>query len=364
MTGSGGPDDPRPHIAVLCLGTRGDVQPYVALARGLKEAGFGVTLAAGEDFRDLVTEHGLDFWPLRASFRTLVDSQKGRAALAGSPEAALASLKPMIARAAADARDLVSTADAVVYHPVLTFVPEYAKERHVPTVRAVASVPIMVPGPAVYGYSRHVLPPSPDWSEDLVMTGYWFLTDGGSQAPSEGLRSFLDSGDAPVYVGFGSMSALDPDVLTALVEEALRIAGCRGILATGWGGLADRDPSERLLLVRDAPHEWLFPRVRAVVHHGGAGTTGAGLRAGKPTVVCPFGLDQPFWGKVVRKLGVGPEPLPQSELTARSLGEAVREAASREDWRESARAIGRKIRREDGVREAVRFIRRYIMRAR
>lgn len=361
MKGASSPEGSLPHVAVLCLGTRGDVEPYVALARGLKAAGFRVTVAAGEEFHDTVRKQGLDYWPLRASFRTLVASEEGRAALAGSPEAALAALKPMIARAADDARELVSRAGAVVYHPVLTFVQDFAEERSIPAVRAVASVPVMVKGPAVYGYSRHVLPPGPDWPRDVVMTGYWFPAGAESWEPPEELRSFLDSGDPPVYVGFGSMSALDPEELTALVEEALTVAGCRGVLATGWGGLAGRKTSDRVFLVQDVDHEWLFPRVRAVVHHGGAGTTGAGLRAGKPTVVCPFALDQPFWGQVVRKLQVGPEPLPQRELEALSLGNAIREAASREDFQANARALGDRIRKEDGVRDAVSFIRDYFM---
>jgi UDP:flavonoid glycosyltransferase YjiC (YdhE family) len=348
------------HLAVLCLGTRGDVQPYVALAQGLQEAGFRVTVGAGEDFADFVSSHGVDYWPLRAEFKSLIESEDGRAALAGSSAAAMVTLKAMVTQAADDARELVAIADAVIYHPVLMFVQDFAKQRDIPAIRAVASSPVMVKGPAVYGYSRWVLPISPNWPDDAKVTGYWFPQEPSPWSPPPDLVSFLDAGSAPVYVGFGSMSALDPERLTHLVVEALGIAECRGVLASGWGGLSSRALSDDVLLLRNAPHEWLFPRMAAVVHHGGAGTTGTGLRAGKPTVVCPFAIDQPFWGQVVHKLGVGPRPVPQKELTAHALGEAIREALSREEMMTKARELGEKIRKEDGVRNAVLFIRKVL----
>ena len=111
------------------------------------------------------------------------------------------------------------------------------------------------------------------------------------------------------------MGGRDPARTTRLVLEALAQAGQRALLVTGWGGLETEKPPENVFKVENAPYTWLFPRMAAVVHHGGAGTTGAGLQAGKPTVICPFVADQPFWGRRVAVLGAGPPPIPQRKLT-------------------------------------------------
>src|SRR5690606_19496179 len=123
-----------------------------------------------------------------------------------------------------------------------------------------------------------------------------------------------------------------------------RRTGQRGVLAKGWGGLAAADLPPDVAVVEDVPHDWLFPQVAAVVHHGGAGTTGAGLRAGRPTLICPFFGDQPFWGRRVAALGAGPRPIPQRRLTATRLAEAIRELVSSAEMRERAEALGARIR--------------------
>jgi sterol 3beta-glucosyltransferase len=140
---------------------------------------------------------------------------------------------------------------------------------------------------------------------------------------------------------------------TEMVLEALRLAGQRAVIATGWGGLAAANAPEGAFVVDALPHDWLFPQVAAVVHHGGAGTTAAGLRAGAPTVICPFVGDQTFWGLRVSELGVGPAPVPQRGLTAERLADFIRKAVTDRDIRERARALGETIRAEDGIGRAV-----------
>jgi sterol 3beta-glucosyltransferase len=156
-------------------------------------------------------------------------------------------------------------------------------------------------------------------------------------------------------VGFGSMAGPDAPRLTAVVAEALARAGQRGVLATGWGGLSAGNSPDRdhVFVLREAPHSWLFPRVAAVVHHGGAGTTHEGLRWGRPTLACPVFGDQPFWGRRVAALGAGPRSIPQRSITTEVLADAIRGLATDPRMRERARTLGESIRSERGVTVAV-----------
>ncbi|HUF26315.1 MAG TPA: glycosyltransferase, partial [Gemmatimonadaceae bacterium] len=174
--------------------------------------------------------------------------------------------------------------------------------------------------------------------------------------PPAALKRFLASGEPPVYVGFGSMAGRDPQRVTGIVIDALQSVGLRGVLATGWGGLTSDGLPDTMFPLGDVPHDWLFPRMTAVVHHGGAGTTAAGLRAGRPTVICPFFGDQPFWGWRVHELGVGSEPIPQKKLTAGRLAAALRQVTALPVIRRNADALGDKIRSEDGVANAIAVV--------
>jgi len=207
--------------------------------------------------------------------------------------------------------------------------------------------------PMLAGYSPTVCPPPPDWPAWVHVTGYWFLDAEQSWQPPAPLVDFLHSGPPPVYVGFGSMAGRDPDRRAAIVLEALARSGQRGILLKGWGGLQPRDLPGSVYAIDSAPHDWLFPRMAAVVHHGGAGTTAAGLRAGIPTIIAPFFGDQPFWGKRVADLGVGPQPIAQKHLTAERLAAAIRTATTNQAMQEQARGLAQRISQEDGIARAV-----------
>ena len=208
--------------------------------------------------------------------------------------------------------------------------------------------------PVLNGFSAHVIPRPVDWAAQVHVTGYWFLDPPPEWQPPAALVDFLHSGQPPVYIGFGSMSHGDPQAATHLVLKALRLAGLRGILLTGWGGLTQADVPASVYMTDSVPHSWLFPQVAAVVHHGGAGTTAAGLRAGKPTICVPFiSLDQNFWGWRVADLGVGLPPIPSKQLTAEKLAKALTTAVSDTAMNQRATEIGVKIRSEDGVRQAV-----------
>ncbi|HEU4547149.1 MAG TPA: glycosyltransferase, partial [Microlunatus sp.] len=209
--------------------------------------------------------------------------------------------------------------------------------------------------PVLYGMSPQVVPQPPEWRPHRTITGYWMLPAGSGWQPPRVLADFLGAGPPPVCIGFGSMSGRDPEALTDLVLAAVRRAGVRAVLLSGWGGLTEQ-PADDVVVVSEAPHDWLYPQMAAVVHHGGAGTTAAGLSAGVPAIVIPFAVDQPFWGSRVAALGVGPAPLPRRRLTVENLGDALRRTVADRGMEQRARELGARIRAEDGVGEAVRVI--------
>jgi sterol 3beta-glucosyltransferase len=213
--------------------------------------------------------------------------------------------------------------------------------------------------PMIGAYSPELIPHPADWPENFHVSGYLFLDSEPGWKPSPELDAFLHAGPPPVYIGFGSMAGENPEELADLVTEALSLCGRRGVIVTGWGGLKPGTVSGNVFVLESAPHDGLFPRMAAVVHHGGAGTTAEGLRAGKPTVVVPFLFDQSFWGSRIRARSLGPVPVPRKKLTAARLAEAITSECS-EPLLQNASAFGAMIRSEDGTRNAVRIIGQYL----
>jgi UDP:flavonoid glycosyltransferase YjiC (YdhE family) len=205
----------------------------------------------------------------------------------------------------------------------------------------------------LYAYSAAVAPPAPDWGPWIDVTGYWFLDRSSAWTPPPALAEFLAEGAPPVCIGFGSMT-FDRTELVRIVSRALELIGQRAVLLTGWGGLRPPQLPRHLLAIDWAPLNWLFPRMAAVVHHGGAGTTADGLCAGVPTVVVPFFFDQFFWGRRVFELGAGPRPIPRKQLDAATLATAITHAVTDQQMRARARAIGARIVSEHGVARAVK----------
>ena len=207
--------------------------------------------------------------------------------------------------------------------------------------------------PFLYSYSPSVIPKPRDWPEWLHVTGYWFLPQDIDWRPPQELIDFLNSGPPPVYVGFGSVPMRNQEKTTQLVIKSLTDAGRRGILQIGRTEKNNFQISDNLFQVGWIPHDWLFPKMAVLVHHGGASTTANGLLAGVPSVIIPFAWDQPFWGHQVAYLGVGPKPIPQNKLTVKGLTAAIKTATTDRDIATRALALGRKIQKEDGVARAV-----------
>ncbi|MFN4251628.1 glycosyltransferase [Deinococcus sp.] len=409
-------------ITLLALGSRGDVQPYVALGLGLRRAGHAVRLASHEAFRALVTGAGLEFAPMRGDVQEVVNSPEMRAALAGGNMLAINRVSARATQqgallwaedglvAARDADLLVAgiggmnvaqalseklrvplvEAHVVPFHPTRAFPgaifpPATARLggwanrlSHVLTrqvmwqmfrsadTRARREVLGLSPAPwsgprplrplpTLHGISPAVLPRPADWDAAQHLTGYWFLPQ-EAWTPPPALEAFLNSGPPSVSIGFGSMTTPDPQATTRAVVAALERSGQRAVLLSGWGGLSVTDVPDTVFVTDSVPHDWLFPRVAATVHHGGAGTTAAGLAAGVPNVIVPFFGDQPFWGDRVQRLGVGPAPVPRRALNERTLADALTRAVTDAGMRDRAAALGTRIRAEDGVARAAEVI--------
>jgi sterol 3beta-glucosyltransferase len=415
------------RIAVFSIGSRGDVQPYLALARGLRHVGHDVLLAGPPNFAPLAHTYQVPFAAVgpdwrsylqKLGFHRIVDTgswlrelpllaraahlaieqvlhetwsalQNAEALVAASGvpiaasfaerrgipyiEAAMQPLTPTTAfpSAAVSMRLRLGPHGNVLSHCFLEQVLWQIYRTHINRFRRqvlqLAPYPFLGPmdalrragTPRLYAFSPLVVAPPPDWSATTVITGYWFLPTAPDWSPSPQLRTFLDAGPAPIYMGFGSMFGGDPAATLALMLQALELSGQRAVLAQGWGGIegAGRLP-EHVLMIDEAPHDWLFPQMAALVHHGGAGTTGAGLRSGVPSIVVPHVFDQAFWASRVAALGVGPAPLPRPQLTAERLAEAICQAIEQAALRTRAQAVGSQIRAERGVANAIDSIHR------
>jgi UDP:flavonoid glycosyltransferase YjiC (YdhE family) len=408
------------RIAVVAVGTRGDVEPHAALCQGLRQAGYEARLCAPDDFGPSFLERGIPFDPIPVSFRGLYESSCGHALLAtgGNGFRFLSGLSrvavDVAAQVIAGIRAACREADAVCYSPLgfpaLYFahemgIPAFATslqplgrtgEHSNPLLSLPAWTPSFVnrfsyrlveqvfwqvarpllrphvrdplpvwghfhelyegPGPALFAYSPLVSPQPRDWKPWMHATGYWRAGPADWQPP-EGLEEFLAAAPA-VCIGFGSMHSPRIARILDTALEALARSGRRAVILTGWSGYAGRCAGQdgSVFVIGDAPHEWLFPRVSAVVHHGGAGTTAAALRAGVPSVILPFFFDQGFWGQRLAACGLGPPPIAFYRLSTATLERALDAAERSHDMRCRLQRLSAKLRREDGVGRAVAIL--------
>lgn len=214
--------------------------------------------------------------------------------------------------------------------------------------------------PYTYMWSPGIIPKPKDWGPEIDVTGFVFLDLASNFTPPDDLKKFLDEGEPPVYIGFGSIVVDDPDQFTKLIFEAVKIAGVRALVSKGWGGFgSNSDCPDNVFMLENTPHDWLFPRCKAVVHHGGAGTAAIGLKCAKPTMIVPFFGDQPFWGAMVSKAKAGAhECIPYKNLTAERLAEGIKQCLT-EEAQKNVQKIADSIEAEgDGALNAVRSFHR------
>lgn len=406
-------------VLLVAHGTRGDVQPLLALAVALNDAGHGALLAAPASFAEGVLAHDVEFAPLDDGPNRLLDDPLFKEAIEGGYRgvrgkftalSAINRIKPLMADVLRDVGAVAKTSGADVLVRTPSVPAQHAAEMlGVPAVLAALQpgwVPTsafpcpMVPLPrlprflnrATYltvsatlrayagvvnawrtaelgltrgkgpdhalvlqAFSSLVTPVDPTWPDSVITTGFWYLPRVSSWLPDEALQAFITAGPPPVYIGFGSMAGRDTARTGDIVVNAVEQAGVRAVVATGWGGLAARSSSD-LLVIDQAPHDWLFGEVSAVVHHGGGGTTAAALAAGVPQVVCPFVADQPHWARQMHVAGVAPAPLSHRKLTIDALAGAIRQAPGNQALERRAGELGAQIRSENGTANAVRAL--------
>lgn len=419
---------PEPRIAILTFGSRGDVQPFLALALALQRQGAEPVLGAHAVFRGLIEGHGVAYAELAGDPVAWMRSQARLRSMVRRPEVLTAARAfalewaPTIRTMLEQSTSLAEASDAVVFshgalagphlHEALGKPSAFASlqpwdvtgeypsvamrqaprqpgplrrafnrtshwigEQVVwfpwrPTVNAwrrqrlgLKAVPFLSTpwrgmGPEVvrvYGYSPYVAPPPSDWPGDRYVSGWWLLRRKSDWSPPAELTEFLEAGERPVYVGFGShQPARDVAQLEEAVDVVTRRLGLRTVLAAGWSGLGAASSSNERLVLTEAPHDWLFPRMRAVVHHGGAGTTGAAFHAGVPQVVVPAFFDQHHWSVRVEQLGVGAR-LVASKFSDERLQEAL-ERAMRPGVAERAASVAEVLRMEAGAEGAARHL--------
>ncbi|EOO01223.1 putative glycosyltransferase family 28 domain-containing protein [Phaeoacremonium minimum UCRPA7] len=215
--------------------------------------------------------------------------------------------------------------------------------------------------PHTYCWSPALIPKPKDWGSYISISGFYSLNLATNYTPAADLQAFIDTGPPPVYIGFGSIVLDDPDAMTELIFETARKTGQRVLLSKGWGGMGMdglRIP-DGVFMLGNTPHDWLFQHVSCVVHHGGAGTTAAGITAARPTVVVPFFGDQPFWGTMVARAGAGPDPIPHKQLTADKLADAINFCLKPESL-ERARELANKIAMERGSDVGAQLFHQYL----
>lgn len=414
-------------VLTITHGTRGDVQPFVALSVALAQAGHEVVVGAPAGTAPPCVSAGVRFAAFENNWKSWMTEGEARAAIEKTRKGVrrarafsrlVRQYREMMRSVRSDvARFQTCDADVVV-HNVTTPGRDLAEALGVPSVPVCmqpawiptnafrnpllpASVPLvpnrvsylwspfyarMLAGSArrwridalglpprqsagrfvpessveralvLQAFSSCLLPVDPGSPSWVETTGFWFLSGDRPWRPPAALSRFLDAGEPPVYVGFGSMIGTHPEATGQLVSEAADLAGTRVVVATGWGGISLSSASastDNVFFLEQAPHDWLFPRMSAVVHHGGSGTTGSALASGRPQVVCPFFGDQVFHARRMYELGTAPAPQPQRSLTARGLATAMRQAAGDPRMARRAAELGELVRSEGGVQAAV-----------
>ena len=413
------------RISMVAIGSTGDVRPYVLLGKELKKRGHEVTIVCFDMTEQMVTEAGLNFAPLAGSVKdifmaVMTPGTNGFTFLPKFKNALLDDLPQFLhtlEEGCKDAEAIICTFfGSVVYSiaekhnipciqthyflmdyndmfPITTapglkmgkawnkvsykmgyalintlewhYLSDWRSEEGMKSKKISMSPDYYINGhkiPVLYAISPLLVPRAPEWDEHIHMTGFWTDPEPCEYEPEPSLVRFLEEGEKPVYIGFGSMVSGDMGQTLDIVLKAVAASGVRAIIGRGWGGGAlDAALSNPNVYVADyIPHDWLFSRVSAVVHHGGAGTTAAGVLACKPTLVVPFGGDQPFWGQRIYDLGIGPKPIKRENLTVEKLADALIKLTHTPRFNVAVSEIGERMKYENGTLLAADIVEREI----
>lgn len=404
---------------IITIGSRGDVQPFIALCKALQKRGHETRITTFLNFKDFIEGEEIEFFPLAGDavevIRLLIGENVTTSEYFRNLEVLLNPVKEQFFD---DIEQSCKNMDAVIYSTLGSVVYHVAEKYNLPVFR-VAFCPLdptwefpamtapYIPGfraynrftfwmgdrlwshatrklcndwrqelglkrvpvgrfpyrklhgkeiPTLYAYSSLIAPKPKEYKEYHHLTGFWIKELEENYVPEKSLQEFLERGEKPIYIGVGSMVGKEFQNLFDIVMESLRITGKRAILSSGWGNLEGVDVPDTVYQIKSVPHEWLFTKVAAVIHHGGAGTTAAGIRAGVPTVIVPFGGDQPYWGRQVHRMNIGTKPILRKSLTVRNLSAAIMEVTTNQEMIAQAKIIGQKLREENGAENAVAVI--------
>jgi len=405
------------RITMISIGSTGDVRPYIVLGRELKARGHEITICAFQDFQPAVRSAGLLFKGINGDVQKMMSNLMNGSSGIGYLKSVRDSLIDIIDPFLEDIEAACENAEAIIgtylgqvfqslaevrripyiqthYYPMdktagepisaaplrrggrvwnlasydlgyfivsvmeKYYLSEWREKRGMTRRRLEGSPKYQLNGhtiPVLYAISPLVMPRPSEWGENIHMTGFWRDERDTLYTPPPELTAFLEAGEPPVYIGFGSMVSGDMGETLGIVLEAVRQSGVRAILSKGWGG--GDIPAQADVFVADfVPHDWLFQHVAGVVHHGGAGTTAAGILACCPTLVVPFGGDQPFWAERVQELGIGPKPIPRDRLNVVRLTKALADLTSTKKYRVAARELGERLKLEKGAANAADII--------
>ncbi|MET7756698.1 glycosyltransferase [Streptomyces sp. NPDC005389] len=398
------------RILIAAAGSRGDVAPYTGLGAELCRAGYDVTLATTDTFAPLVRDAGLEFRSLPADTRVR-GSVTGKRELMRTAATFITELGQGFADVMDDGTDmlLLSTTTAPLgwhlteatgtpslgvylqptaptgdFPPVITGsrslgrlanratgrfalrMADRVYEQAVAKLRRRLQLPPASASemrrrqeqanwPILHGFSAVLAPRPSDWRSGLEVVGNWWPHQQEAERLPADLEDFLGAGPRPVLIGFGSMAAGEGERLSEIAVQALRRAGLRGILQAGSAGLAA--DGDDVLTIGDVPHALLFPRLAAVVHHGGAGTSAAALHAGVPAVTVPVTADQPFWAGRLAAIGAATDPIPFRSLTAERLADSLHQVATQQAHSRAAAEAAQHLRTENGAGRALKAIR-------
>ncbi|KAJ5113421.1 hypothetical protein N7456_001955 [Penicillium angulare] len=425
----------RLNIVIQIVGSRGDVQPFIALGTALKRYGHRVRIATHDTFATFVRDHGLEFYPIGgdpAELMAYMVKNPGliprmetlRGGEVKKKQVMIATMLDGCWRSCIEDDPVTQepfVADAIIANPPsfahihcaqalgipvhLMFTMPWSSTKAFPHPLANLSSASMNPrtanwvsygvvewltwqglgavinqwrasihlspvpnmeGPCLaevlkvpftYCWSPALIPKPQDWGSHIDICGFLFR-DAPTYSPPVELEKFLQLGEPPVYIGFGSIVVSDPERLIQTILSAVSKLGIRAIISKGWSEISG-PPSSNIYYIEDCPHEWLFQHVAAVVHHGGSGTTACGLSNSRPTAIVPFFGDQPFWGNMVARAGAGPKPIPYASLTIENLAAAITYCLTTEA-KAAAEAISIKMRTESGVQAAVNSFHRHL----
>jgi sterol 3beta-glucosyltransferase len=415
-------------IAITTVGTRGDLQPYIALGLGLKNVGYDVTIVSAKNEEVFVRNYGLNFFALDVDVQKIMEGDKVQEMAKGNNPVKFIishlrgskSLKEVMVKTQGEIWEGSKDADLIIFHPGMPLGFFIAKEKN---KKAILATPFPVVATKNYpsilfyslprlgsfynllthfifdkvfwalakssikefwankvktninltasplkqqinsgqlvlnGYSQLLFKHSTEWKNNIQTTGSWIIETEPNFLPPTELDNFINNGEKPIYIGFGSMKDVDSFNKTlAIIIEAMEITKQRAVVGLGWSKNNYKEQlPENIFLIENVPHTWLFPKMKMVIHHGGAGTTATGLRAGKPTIIIPHNADQPAWGQRVFELGVGPKPIKKSKLNVEKLTAAII-FSLKPNIIAKTEQLGQQLKKENGVQKAVEII--------